>query len=186
MEISKSKLSALDIALIPLFTALIYVGAFIKIPIGLVPVSCQTVMVLLAGFILGARRAFLAVLLYIILGLAGLPVFVGGGGLVYVFTPTFGYIIGMLIAATVVGYLSQRNKRRNFLKNVGVALLGLAIIYGVGFSYLVLILSLTSPTPPDAVKLFKPAVLVFLPQDTLWCLIAALIAKRLAPVINRL
>ena len=102
-SIPSSAFSTRDLVLIPLFAALFSIGAFIKIPIGLVPASLQTIFVLLAGMLLGARRGALAVLLYLLLGLIGLPVFTAGGGPGYILHPTFGYLLGMLPAAWLAG-----------------------------------------------------------------------------------
>lgn len=76
-----------------LFTALIAVGAFIKIPIPVVPFTLQYLFTMLAGILLGS----LSVLAYMILGLIGLPIFSEGGGIGYVFKPSFGYIIGFAL-----------------------------------------------------------------------------------------
>lgn len=80
-----------------LFTALIAVGAFIKIPIPVVPFTLQYLFTMLAGILLGSRLGSLSVLAYMILGLIGLPIFSEGGGIGYVFKPSFGYIIGFAL-----------------------------------------------------------------------------------------
>ena len=84
-----------------LFTALIAVGAFIKIPIPVVPFTLQYLFTMLAGLLLGSRLGTVSVLSYMLLGLAGLPIFSEGGGLWYVFKPSFGYIIGFAVAVRV-------------------------------------------------------------------------------------
>ena len=75
-----------------LFTALIAVGAFIKIPIPVVPFTLQYLFTMLAGLLLGSRLGTVSVLSYMLLGLAGLPIFSEGGGLWYVFKPSFGLL----------------------------------------------------------------------------------------------
>ena len=90
-----------------LFTALIAVGAFIKIPIPVVPFTLQYLFTMLAGILLGSRLGSrlgsLSVLAYMILGLIGLPIFSEGGGIGYVFKPSFGYIIGFCVETFVTG-----------------------------------------------------------------------------------
>ena len=86
-----------------LFTALIAVGAFIKIPIPVVPFTLQYLFTMLAGILLGSRLGSLSVLAYMILGLIGLPIFSEGGGIGYVFKPSFGYIIGFCVGTFVTG-----------------------------------------------------------------------------------
>ena len=77
-----------------LFTALIAVGAFIRIPVPVVPFTLQYLFTMLAGLLLGAKRGAGSVTVYMLLGLAGLPIFTEGGGISYLFKPSFGYIIG--------------------------------------------------------------------------------------------
>ena len=84
-----------------LFTALIAVGAFIKIPVPVVPFTLQYLFTMLAGLILGPRLGTISVTAYMLLGLAGLPIFTEGGGLWYVLKPSFGYIIGFCIGTYV-------------------------------------------------------------------------------------
>ena len=73
-----------------LFTALIAVGAFIKIPVPVVPFTLQYLFTMLAGLLLGSRKGTLSVVAYMLLGLAGLPIFSEGGGFWYVLKPSFG------------------------------------------------------------------------------------------------
>lgn len=91
----KQPLKTNQMILSALFTALISIGAFIKIPIPVVPFTLQFLFTMLAGLLLGGRLGTLSVLVYILLGLVGLPVFTEGGGLAYLLKPTFGYIIGL-------------------------------------------------------------------------------------------
>ena len=110
-----------DLAYIAVFAALIAALALVpSIPIGPVPITLQTLGVLLAGLILGPWRGFAAVTLYLLVGLAGLPVFAGGTGGLGVFgKPSIGYLLSFPIAALVAGALSRwlvgRNTRLRFL-----------------------------------------------------------------------
>ena len=70
-----------------LFTALIAAGAFIKIPVPVVPFTLQYLFTMLAGLFLGSRRGMISVVAYMLLGLAGLPIFSEGGGIWYIFKP---------------------------------------------------------------------------------------------------
>ncbi len=81
----------------------------IQLPFSPVPITGQTMAVLLVGALLGSRRGALAVLAYIAEGLAGLPVFAGGAaGLARLFGPTGGYLVGFVAAAFLVGWLAER------------------------------------------------------------------------------
>ncbi|MDZ7269867.1 MAG: biotin transporter BioY [candidate division KSB1 bacterium] len=88
-----------------LFTALTAFGAFLRIPLPLVPLSLQDFFVLLSGSLLGPVFGCLSQLLYLGLGLAGLPVFTQGGGPAYVLQPTFGYLLGFPPASFLTGIL---------------------------------------------------------------------------------
>ncbi len=78
-----------------LFTALIAVGAFIKIPVPVVPFTLQYLFTMLAGLILGPRLGTISVTAYMLLGLAGLPIFTEGGGLMYLAKPSCGFLLGL-------------------------------------------------------------------------------------------
>ena len=90
-----------DLTLGGLFTALIAVGAFLKITIPVQPVpmhfTLQFFFVLLAALLLGSKRAFASVITYLVIGLCGLPIFATGGGPAYLLKPTFGFLIGFEI-----------------------------------------------------------------------------------------
>jgi biotin transport system substrate-specific component len=107
--------AATDVALVATFAAFLAVCALLPaIPVAgmAVPITLQTFGVMLAGTVLGARRGALAVLLYLAVGLAGLPVFAQGtGGLAVIGKPSFGYLIAFPIAAAIAGALVTRARR---------------------------------------------------------------------------
>ena len=95
--------SAINLTYTAMFTTLIAAGAFIKIPVPVVPFTLQFLFTMRAGLLLGGKGGALSVALYMILGLAGLPIFAEGGGLWYLLKPSFGYIIGFCLASYVTG-----------------------------------------------------------------------------------
>ena len=97
------KLNTKSLILCSLFAALISVGAFIKIPVPMVPFTLQVLFSTLAGLLLGPRLGVVSVGIYILLGLVGLPIFTNGGGPSYIFQPTFGYLIGFIFGAYIIG-----------------------------------------------------------------------------------
>ncbi|MEE1811541.1 biotin transporter BioY [Streptomyces sp. BE133] len=129
---------AVDTALVLGGAALTGIAAQIAVPVpgSPVPVTGQTFAALLVGTALGARRGFLSLAVYALVGMAGVPWFAGGssgaGG------ASFGYVLGMLLAATVVGGLARRGGDRSVLRTAGTMVLGSAIIYAVGVPYLAL------------------------------------------------
>lgn len=173
-----SKFSTRDLTLIPIFTVLTAVGAFIRIPIGFVPVSLQSVMVVLSALLLG-KKAVYAQLLYVFLGLLGLPIFTGGGGIGYIFYPTFGYLLGFILGSYVMGYLRDRLKHYTFFSLFSITLLGLLIIYTLGFTYLYLIRNIYISDPIQFSAALKFGALLFLPMDLLWCGFGTFLSLRL-------
>src|SRR5512135_617159 len=118
-----------DAVLISLFTALTVVGAFIKIPIPYVPLTLQTLMVMFAGLILGSRRGALSQVLYVVLGLLGLPIFAQGGGPAYVLQPSFGFLLGFVAGAYVIGKIVEGEQNLALPRTLAALILGQMTIY---------------------------------------------------------
>ena len=132
-----------------------------------VPITGQTFAVLLSGAALGARRAFLAQLLYLAEGAIGLPVFAGGGlGVAKLLGPTGGYLIAFPFAAAVTGALAQRGWDRRSVTMLLAMLLGSGLIFGLG------LLGLSRFVP--ASQLLATGLLPFLPGDLIKSSLAAL------------
>ncbi|NJQ03876.1 biotin transporter BioY [Streptomyces zingiberis] len=129
-----------DVALVVGGAALTGAAAQLVVPVpgSPVPVTGQTFAALLVGASLGAGRGFLSLMLYTLLGMAGMPLFAGGAS-----TATFGYVLGMLLAATVVGSLARRGGDRGALRTAGTMAVGSLIIYAVGVPYLAVVADLS-------------------------------------------
>lgn len=165
---------ATDLALVASFAALIAVCSLVAVNVGAVPVpiTLQTFAVLLAGMVLGPRRAVLAVLLYLAVGLAGLPVFAGAkGGLGVLAAPSAGYLLSFPLAAWVSGLIVARIRARGLAATtavlVGAGIAATLVIYAVGVPVMAwrAEMSLTAAftfnaafVPFDAVKLALAAV----------------------------
>ncbi|MET9757993.1 biotin transporter BioY [Streptomyces sp. NPDC006372] len=126
-----------DAALVLGGAALTGIAAQIAVPVpgSPVPVTGQTFAALLVGTALGAGRGFLSLALYAVAGLAGMPWFASATSGV---APSFGYILGMILASTVVGALARRGADRSVWRMAGTMLVGEAIIYAIGVPYLAL------------------------------------------------
>ncbi len=175
-----------DLAYVALFAALTAVlGLVPAINVGPVPITAQTLGVMLAGSVLGARRGFLALALFLVLVAVGLPVLPGGGGGLAVFAgPTAGYLIAWPFAAAVVGAITEWTWNRY---NLGWALLanavgGIVVVYAVGVPVLAAVLDLS-----PGVALSTGAA-PFLVGDAVKVVIASVVAvqvRRAYPVIER-
>ena len=167
-----------------LFTALIAVGAFIKIPIPVVPFTLQYLFTMLAGLLLGSRLGTVSVLSYMLLGLAGLPIFSEGGGLWYVFKPSFGYIIGFAVAAYVNGKIANAKTHPSYRRLLGANFLGLFIVYAFGMIYYYVISNFYLNSPIGVGALFLYCFVLAVPGDIVLCIVAAIIGKRMIPLIQ--
>ncbi|HBH13742.1 MAG: BioY protein [Clostridiales bacterium 38_11] len=169
-----------------LFAALTAIGAYIVIPVGPVPITFQLLFTVMSGIFLGSKYGALSQIIYILMGLVGLPVFAGGaGGFSYIFSPSFGYVLGFVAAAFIVGKLLENDKRPGFLKIFLSCLLGTAVIYVIGYPYLYLVLTKVSGVSVTFQGLLKPAVLIFLPGDLFKVTAAAYTGRKMVPIIKR-
>lgn len=178
-------LKARDLVMCSLFVALIIVGTFIRIPIPVLPFTLQLLFTMLAGLLLGPELGASAVIVYIILGLIGLPVFTEGGGFAYVFKPTFGYIIGFAVGAYATGKIANKEKRPDMKRLLIANFVGLAIVYifGMVYYYFISNFYLASPIGVKAIILY--CFILAVPGDIFLCILGAFLGKRLIPVINK-
>lgn len=134
---------ALDIVLVVSGAALTALLAQVAVPLIPVPVTGQTLAVLLVGACLGAARGALSLALYAILGIVGLPVFSDfGSGLPVVLGPTGGYIVGFIFSAALVGWLSERAWERQLLKALATFAAGTLVVFAIGLPWLAVALQL--------------------------------------------
>lgn len=178
MDKTKTKDLTKKIALTAMFTALIAVGAFIKIPIPYVPFSMQFLFCNLAVLMLGTTWGTASIAIYIVMGLIGLPIFTAGGGFAYVLYPTFGYLLGFLIGGLVSGLLMRRLATR--IRNLAiVSVINMFIMYICGVIYFFLIKSVYMGDSVTMQTIFISCFLIFLPGDLLWCVLGSIISYRL-------
>jgi biotin transport system substrate-specific component len=169
------------------FTALTAAGAFFKIPMPYFDyVTLQTLFVLLAGMLLGSRGGFLSQIVYVLLGLAGVPVFAGGGGPGYFLKPTFGYLIGFCLAAWLTGGLLAKRpeQERKFGHYYLAGLAGLAALYGLGILYRWFITNFIMEISLPFWALLLSCLSLEIPKDILICGLASWLARRLRQVVN--
>ncbi len=180
---SYSVLKTKDIVLCGLFIALIAVGAFIKVPVPVVPFTLQFLFTMLAGLLLGSRLGAVAVGGYTLLGLVGLPIFAEGGGLWYILKPSFGYMLGFILGAYVTGLIVEKKGTGKISTILVANFVGLFIVYFVGMVYYYIICNFVINTPIALWPLFLYCFLLAVPGDICLCILGAFIAKRLRPVL---
>lgn len=180
------RLKTKDMVLVSLFAALMTVGAYIKVLFPLVPFSLQPFFCAFAGIILGSRLGALSQALYVALGLAGVPVFTQGSGPLYVLKPTFGFLLGFILGAYVIGKVSESLRAVNFSNALISVLSGLAAIYLVGIPYLYIILKFymgrSETTLMSALSIgFFPFIL----KDIALYVVVAIVAGAVIPVLSK-
>ncbi len=167
-----------QMTLCALFTCLIVIGAFIKIPTPFAAITLQLPVVILSAVLLKDKGSFVCSCLYLIMGLSGIPVFSYGGGISYILQPTFGYILGFLPCTFITGYLCKKmyeNKRRCFF----AGLTGILTVHVTGFVYYILISRFYLKTEIDITDLIISLCLVALPKDIALCAVISAMGTRL-------
>ena len=167
-----------------MFVAMIAAGAFIKIPIPVVPFTLQYLFTMLAGLLLGGKLGALAVGVYILLGLAGLPIFAQGGGIGYVFQPSFGYIPGFAAGAYITGVIANQKANPSYPRLLAANFAGLGIVYLCGMVYYYLISNFYLGTPIGLWPLFLNCFLLAVPGDIVLCILGAVLGRRMIPIIR--
>ncbi|WP_010146271.1 biotin transporter BioY [Serinicoccus profundi] len=134
-----------DIGLVAGGVVVVSLLALVEFRIGPVPITGQTLGVMLVGSALGMRRGAAALTTYLVAGLAGAPIFAGGGGPAYLAQPSFGFIVGFVAAAAIAGWAAERAWDRH----VGLAMVGFLLAtaapFLVGVPYMASVLNMTDP-----------------------------------------
>ena len=170
-------LKARDLVMCSLFVALIVVGTFIRVPIPVLPFTLQLLFTMLAGLLLGPELGATAVVVYIILGLMGLPVFTEGGGIAY--------ILGFAVGAYVTGKIANKDKRPDMKRLLKANFAGLAIVYSFGMIYYYLISNFYLESPIGVKAIIIYCFLLAIPGDIVLCFLGAFLGKRLIPIFNK-
>ncbi len=157
-----------------LLCALLIVSAFISIPIPFlaIKITLQVMILFIIGAILPPIYAFTSVALYVLLGLAGLPVFASGSGPMYIFVPSFGFLIGFIVASPIMSKINHMNFQSGLFRYCTSIVVGLSIIYIIGVPYLYLILKMYMSMDIKFSYALINGGLLFLPFDILKAIIA--------------
>ena len=164
------------------FAALTAVGGFLKIPLGFMSITLQTMLAALAGIVLGPKWGAVSQGVYLALGLMGLPIFTMGGGPGYVLQPSFGFLLGFPLTAAVSGLLAGRSLspvRLGFAAAVGI-LAG----YAIGTPYMGLILNLYMGKGLSVWAVVKAGCLVYLPGELVKVAATAVVAPPLKKAVQ--
>lgn len=166
---------------VALFAALTAVGAFIRIPLGYSSITLQTFFTAMAGCVLGPWYGALSQLVYVALGLVGLPIFTQGGGIGYLMQPTCGFLIGLIPAAWVIGRIAGRKTEPKQI--VPACLLGYGVLYAIGVPYMALILNTFLGKGMGFSAIMWAGMIPFLPGDMIKILCITLL---MPPILRQL
>lgn len=183
------KLSVREMVIISMFAALACAGGLLLrfAGKGVVPYSILPFVVLLSGMVLGGRLGAMSMLVYVALGLAGVPVFssMPYGGLAYLVKPTAGFLFGFIAGALVTGAIVKRFKISGFFGYLLSSFAGVAVIYLIGLPYFYIISNFFVGNPYDMAKILNVAFKPFIALDLLKGAIAAGIAVPLSKQLRQ-
>ncbi len=165
-----------------LFTGLIIVGTFIKVPLPPVPITLQSLFVILAALLGGFNIGFFSFIVYLILGTIGLPIFSSGGGIGALIGPTGGYLFGMLLATIVAGIISDlgKNKEHKLPYFIIGGLLATIAVYVIGIPWLKV------STGMELSKTIQVGIIPFLIGDAIKLIAAVLLTTKFYDRIQQL
>ncbi len=187
----EKKFTTKEMAMCGLFAALVACGAFIQIPVpGMDYFTLQFLFVLMAGLLLGSRNGAIAVGIYVLLGLVGLPIFAAGGGITYVLRPSFGYLFGFIVAAFVTGKIAEKIGKNQFLYQflwyLPAVAGGFVTTYAIGLVYKYFMLNIYVGEKTAFTMVILDCFPLDMPGDILLSLLSALLAVRLVPVVKKM
>ncbi len=168
-----------------LFAALVAIGGFLKIPLPVIPCTMQLFFATMAGLLLGSRLGALSVLVYVLLGLCGVPVFTAGGGPSYVLYPTFGYLIGFIFGTYLTGKICWAAEEPSYKRIIAASFAGLGLVYIFGTAYCGIILNFVNHQATGIKTLILTYFLPVIPGNVVLLFLGVYVAKRLIPVVKR-
>lgn len=175
-----------DMILIAMFAGLTAIGAYISIPTQPVPFTLQNLFCIYSGVLLGSKRGALSQIVYVLLGLAGLPIFAGGnGGISVIASPTFGFLLGFIVCSYVAGKITEKFETINIFKLLFATVSAMSVLYVIGAPYLYLIFNKVLNTPTTFNTAMKLAVYPFLLQSLVKCLLVSFTSLRVIPVLRK-
>ena len=179
---NRSKLLT-DSIYIALFAAVIAICAQIRLPIGPIPFTLQTLGIFLAGGLLGAKKGTISVLIYILLGAVGVPVFNGfSGGPGVLFGVTGGYIIGFIFTALVVGIASDHRKKKIWIL-IAAMVVGEILCYAFGTAWYIILMN-SQGNATGLWAALSSCVIPFLIPDAAKIAVSVIIINRLNKIIK--
>lgn len=186
---SKTKWRTVELVYCGLFATLLMIGANITsfapfMVVGGVPITLQAFFAILAGLVLGSRMGAMSVTVYMLIGLAGAPVFARfSGGFAQILSPTFGFIVTFIFVAYIVGKMVEHNRSKKMF--ITAALVGTVISYLLGTNWMYAAYILWAGAPDGfSYKLAWAWMMPPLPKDIILAVFAGIFGHRLQKVLK--
>ena len=184
------KMTTREITFTGLFAALLVVGAFIKIDIPLplytMHFTLQWLFVLLAGYLLGSKLASTSVIIYILIGLCGIPVFAAGGGIGYIFRPGFGFLLGFIVASYLIGLLTELINPTKIWQYILIGSAGMFWYYSIGAVYFYITKNLYLGESVSFALIVVQYCLITVIPDFILVVMASAFAYQFSPIFKRI
>ena len=166
-----------DLIYCALFAALTAIGAFLHFQLFQATITLQFFFTAMAGLLLGAKLGALSQLLFLV------PIFAAGGGFGYIFNPTFGFLLGLIPTAWVIGKIAEKD--RSVPRLLLACFAGLAVLYLVGLPYIALIVNVYKGGNVSGMTLATAYMLPYLPGDCLKIVVSVILAPRILKAMER-
>ncbi|MDD5866030.1 biotin transporter BioY [Lachnospiraceae bacterium YH-ros2226] len=188
---AKSKFGTRDLTYCAMFVALMFVGAKINIvlPIGSgVTISLQIMFAVITGLLLGPRNGLISLLVYLFLGLLGVPVYAHGGGMAYILRPTYGFLLGFASAAWLSGTILNHFRKKDLKAYLFAGEIGMLSYYFFGLLYFALLSNvlLKSAQPIGFKELMSVWFLSTAWVDAVIAGVGSYVACKVAPLFSRM
>ncbi|MDE5616376.1 MAG: biotin transporter BioY [Clostridia bacterium] len=182
---SKRRKYILGIATSGIFIAFMIISAFISIPIGTIKITMQFLVANVCALLLGKKWGTISLVLYLALGLIGLPIFSSGGGPAYVLQPSFGYIIGFAIGGFFAAWYREKRGKYTFSTYMIASLINLVIMDIFGTVYGAVIMYGYMHSSMGVWAFFVAFLLPFIPIDIAKSVVGSLICTKLGPMYDK-
>ena len=167
-----------------LFAALTIVGGLIKIPLPPAQFTLQLLFVLLSGILLGKKYGSISQIIYLLLGLVGLPIFASGGGISYILNPTFGFIVGFILTSYFSGLIVEKKiiKKNKLLNYILACFTGTLVCYLIGTPYLFLAMNLFLHKPMSISNAIYYGMILYIPWDIIKIIVASMLGNKICSI----
>ena len=185
-ELTKRRSYIVGIATAGMFVALMIISAFINIPIGTIKITMQFLVANICALMLGKKWGTISLVLYLVLGLIGLPIFSAGGGPAYIFQPSFGYLIGFAIGGFFAAWFREKTGKTTFKVYMLASLINMLIMDVFGTVYGAIIMYGYMHSEMGVWAFFVAFLIPFIPIDLVKCIVGSILCNKLVPKVKKL